>query len=416
MSETMMAPRTRLRSAAAILFAVFFLFNSIMSPVPGVTVGELLLAAATLLTFFDGAGASLEIHDIHRDMLLLALSCIVLTFVTAAFQPVFSASAFAIRAIRWSFYILCAGILGKRLDMKAVGKAIFFIAAVSSIFLIFQVAVYRLTGRIIELQVGAQTLGCSIENTYSAGKLTGRIVRFSAFFSEPARFSYYAVLALAIALFDRENTGMSFWTVAEIAVILIALILCTSTYAILLCTVLLGMYLVLLMQYRGVTRRAIACFMALFIAGIALLYLFRNSILGGYFVRKLTTIGSTSRTSFIWQEDGLFSTLQNVLGVGVGNEETYYAYLRNDTLGYMNSISLMFSYSGIFGVALMVLFYVKAWAGLRNHSRVVLLLLAAMSLFSTAFVSPMMVLYTVVIAAGDSASSWCDNKEREPQN
>lgn len=416
MSETIMAPRTRTLSAAAILFAVFFLFNSIMSPIPGVTVGELLLAAAALLTFFGGAGTSLKIHDIHRDMLLLALSCIVLTFVTAAFQPVFSAGAFAIRAIRWCFYILCAGILGKRLDRKAIGRAIFFIAVVSSIFLIFQVAVYRLTGRIIKLQVGAQTLGCSIENTYSAGKLTGRIVRFSAFFSEPARFSYYAVLALTIALFDRENTGMSFWTAVGIAVILIALILCTSTYAILLCALLLGMYLVLLMQYRGVTRRAIVCFMVLFIAGIALLYLFRNSILGGYFVRKLTAVGSTSRTSFIWQEEGLFSTLQNVLGVGVGNEETYYAYLRNDTLGYMNSISLMFLYSGIFGVALMVLFYVKAWAGLSNYSRVVLLLLAAMSLFSTAFVSPMMVLYTVVIAAGDSITSWCDNKEREPQN
>ena len=197
---------------------------------------------------------------------------------------------------------------------------------------------------------------------------------------------------------------------------LIALVLCTSTYAILLCAILLMLYLALMMQYRGVTRRAIVCFMALFIAGAAALYLFRNSILSGYFVRKLTTVGSTSRTSFIWQEEGLFSVLQNVLGVGVGNEETYYAYLRNDTLGYMNSISLMFLYSGTFGVVLMVLFYVKAWAGLRNHSRVVLLLLAAMSLFSTAFVSPMMTLYTVVIAAGDSVSSWCDDKERELQN
>lgn len=416
MSETIMAPHTRTLSAATILFAVFFLFNSIMSPIPGVTFGELILAVATLITFFCGAGASLEIHNIHRDMLLLALACIVLTFVTAVFQPVFSANAFAIRAIRWSFYILCAGILGKRLDQNAIGRAIFFIAVASSIFLIFQATVYRLTGRIIELQVGAQTLGCSIENTYSAGKLTGRIVRFSAFFSEPARFSYYVVLALAIALFDRKTTGMSFGRAVGIGVILIALVLCTSTYAILLCAILLMLYLALMMQYRGVTRRAIVCFMALFIAGAAALYLFRNSILSGYFVRKLTTVGSTSRTSFIWQEEGLFSVLQNVLGVGVGNEETYYAYLRNDTLGYMNSISLMFLYSGTFGVVLMVLFYVKAWAGLRNHSRVVLLLLAAMSLFSTAFVSPMMTLYTVVIAAGDSVSSWCDDKERELQN
>ena len=130
-------------------------------------------------------------------------------------------------------------------------------------------------------------------------------------------------------------------------------------------------------------------------------------------VRKLTLVGSTSRTSFIWQQEGLFSTLQKVLGVGVGNEETYYAYRCNDALGYVNSISLMFLYSGYLGVALVILFFMKAWVSLCNHSRVILLLFAVMSLFSTAFVSPMMVLYTVVIAAGDSISSWCDGKERE---
>ena len=344
---------------------------------------------------------------------MLALVCILLTLAAAAFQPVFSVSAFVVRAARWSFYILCAGILGQRLDRKAVGRAIFFIAVVSSIFLIFQVAVHRLTGKIIMLQIGGQTLGCSIENTYTAGKLTGRIARFSAFFSEPARFSYYVVLALAIALFDRETVGMTMGTAAEIGVMLLALILCTSTYAVLLCAVLFMMYLVLLMEYRGVTRRSIVFFVVLCIAGAAVLYLFRNSILGGYFVRKLTLVGSTSRTSFIWQQEGLFSTLQKVLGVGVGNEETYYAYRCNDALGYVNSISLMFLYSGYLGVALVILFFMKAWVSLCNHSRVILLLFAVMSLFSTAFVSPMMVLYTVVIAAGDSISSWCDGKERE---
>ena len=487
---------------AAVLFASFFLFNAIDSPIPGISYGELILAVAAALTFFDGAGSRLRLYSVHRDMLLFALICLTVTLATASFQPVFSISQFAVRTARWIFYIGCAAILGGRIDQKQLRALFFVIGVAASFFLIIQVVIYRTTGLTVTFQIGGQTLGGTAENIYTNGIRTGSIFRFSSFFSEPAHFSYYVILALTFTLIYRETlnldmvtfggivimlvaliccsstyaillTGVlvfaffvlflryqkisrrsvmwatgsifrfsSFFsepahfsyyvilaltftliyretlnldmvTFGGIVIMLVALICCSSTYAILLTGVLVFAFFVLFLRYQKISRRSVMWAVALLLAGIILLFVFRNSSLGNYLISKLVSVGNTSRTSFVWNQSHLFSTLQRCVGVGIGNEENYYSYMANTQMGYMNSFSMAFFYCGFTGVVLILLFYVKSWISFRSPARVLLVLFAAMSLYSTAFFSTVMVLYTVAIASGECEPVWCSRERSE---
>ena len=392
---------------AVILFAVFFPLNAIDSPIPGVSCGELILAAATVLSFFYGTGSSLKIHSIHKNMLFLALICLILTLIFAPFQPAFSVEYFIIRVVRWFFYIGCATVLGRRLDQKYLRKVIFTVAIIASLFLIFQVAVYSVTGRALTLHIGKQTLGGTTENIYTNGRLTARVFRFASFFSEPAHFSYYVILAISLILLYSETLDIGFWAYAGIATMLLALICCTSTYAILLASVLIFAFIVLFLKYHGISRRSAIGAVILLLLGLVLLIIFRESTLGSYLIKKVSSIGNTSRTSFIWRQSELFPSLQKWIGVGIGNEETYYRYMSNAEMGYMNSFSIVFFYCGFTGVVLISLFFIKSWWESRGPARVLLILFAAMSLYSTAFFSTIMVLYTVIIASGDDMKVWC---------
>lgn len=397
--------------SVSILFSLFFLLNAIDSPIPGISIGELVLAMAAVLSFLNGAGWILKISSVHRDMLALALMCLIVTLTTFCFQPVFSVKDFAVRSVRWFFYIGCAIVLGERVNPKQLRSTLFVVAVAASIFLIVQVLVYRLLGEIITLQIGKQILGCTVENIYLSGKLAGRIVRFSSFFSEPAHFSYYVILAVAVELLCCESARFSPRTLVGVGIVFFALICCTSTYAILLTVILMLSFLLLFYKYHGMSRQVIIWTVVLLSIGIVLVLIFAKSIFGDYLFKKISSIGDTSRTSFIWEQDGLFLTLQRCFGVGIGNEKKYYSYETNGDLEYVNSISLIFLYCGFVGLIMMLLFFIKAWIESCNQARVIILLFAAASLYSTAFFSTVMVLYTVAIAAGERMPVWCGSEE-----
>lgn len=392
---------------AAMLFSVFFFFNAIDSPVPGVSYGELILALSAAVTFFDSRGFILQAHHIHKEILIFALVCLLISLMMAPFQPVFSMTDFAVRAIRWFFYIGCAMILGKRVNPQQLCRSFFALAVLASIFLILQVVVYQLTGRAITVQIGSKTLGGTFENIYRDGNLTGKIFRFSSFFQEPAHFSYYAVLSLSLAVLYRESLVMKKRTMLGIGVILLALVCSSSTYAILLTAMLYASFVVLFIKYQGRSRSNMLGAVLLLLTGVIFLFIFHFSALWSYLLHKIASIGSTERTRFIWTESRLFPSLQKWFGVGIGNEERYYHYKTGTEIGYMNSFSLVFLYAGFAGLTLMMSFFVKSWVCFHGPSRVLLVLFAAISLYSTAFVSTTMVLYTVVIAAGEVLPVWC---------
>ncbi len=390
------------RELVALCIALFSLAQSVLSPIPGVFWGELLLLSAAAFALVFEQNGILNIHKIHLCQIFLFLSYLTITLAAACFQPAFSLYAFVIRTVRWGAYIFCGAVLGTRVDFEKLRKYMLAIAVLAASFLILQVLVHQLTGQLLRISIGGKMLGCSLESRYVNGVYQGKVYRFSSFFSEPAHFSYYTSLALVLLLFYRSNMHFQWQELACIGIMVLAMVLSTSTYGL----ALLGVVgLIFGYTYLRQSRNAASAFlilmMALLVLGILFIIL-RNTSLYDYFLSKLNSFGSTNRSSFIWQQNRDFPPLFQWLGTGIGNEEYYFRHCFNEILPYMNSVSLSFLYCGTIGVILLVLFFLAVFACSTSNARVILCLLVVMSLFSTVFFSALTTLCTILMVSGES--------------
>lgn len=402
------------RELVALCIALFSLAQSVLSPIPGIFWGELFLLSATAFDLIFDPPGILKIHKIHLCQIFLFLSYLTITLATACFQPAFSLYAFVIRTVRWAAYILCGAVLGTRVDFQKLRKYMLAIAVLAASFLIFQVLVHRLTGQLLRISIGGKMLGCSLESRYVNGVYQGKVYRFSSFFSEPAHFSYYTSLALVLLLFYRSNMRFRWQELLCAGIMILAMVLSTSTYGL----ALLGVIgLIFGYTYLRQSRNAASTFLILMVALLVLGILFlilRNTFLYDYLLSKLNSFGSTNRSSFIWQQNRDFPPLFQWLGTGIGNEEHYFRHYFNETLPYMNSVSLSFLYCGTVGVLLLVLFFGAVFLCSTPNARVILGLLVVMSLFSTVFFSALTTLCTILMVSGESGPQMSlSTKERK---
>lgn len=386
--------------------ASFFLAQSISSPIPGVYWGEIILLTATALALVWQPTGTVRIHGLHICFLVLYVSYLIITLATACFQPAFSLYDFLIRAIRWGTYIMCGAFLAFRIDFEKLRKIVITLAVLVAVFLIIQVIVYQLTGRVIRFRVGNKILGCSVEGRYRNGVQYSRIYRFSSIFSEPAHFAYYVTIGLVLLLFYRRTTQVGLWELLAGGVLIIAMVLSTSTYGLALIAIVGLIYLYLYLLHTRNAANALLVIVGI-VSCLGLLMLgMRGTSTYSYLLSKLGTIGSTNRTTFIWQGDWDFPPLMTWLGCGVGNEEYYFHHYFNYDLPYINSVSISFLYCGIVGIGLMILFYLVSWLFCDRNARIFLLLIGTMALFSTMFFGSLISLFGTIMVAGER---WFDS-------
>lgn len=398
------------RNLTAFCLAIFFLAHPFLSPIPGMFYGDLILIFTTVYELFSERSDVLQIHKTLLFQLLLFLSYVIISLATACFQPAFSLYDFIIRTVRWGTYVVCGFFLANRTDFAKLKKYIIAIALLSAVFLLVQVITFRLFGRVLTISIGGKTLGCSIETRYVNGVSQGRIYRFSSFFTEPAHFSYYTAISLVLLLGFRPAKAFQWQEIVCGCILALAMVLSTSTYGF----ALLGLIgVMVLSSHLWQTRNAASAFLIIvvvFFILIAFYAVIRGTSMYEYLLSKLDDFGSKNRTSFIWQQNKDFPLLFQWLGVGIGNEEYYFAQCYHETLPYMNSISLSFLYCGIVGVVLLALFFVAVWFNHTRNGRMLLLLLAVMSMFSTVFFSSLPTLCTVLMVSGEGYPQFQNSK------
>lgn len=390
----------------SMLFALSFLVHALDSPIPGINYGEILLLITSGIIIIKHFKTPLRFHAVNKGMIGFYLAFVCLTLLCVIFQTVFSLEQFAIRAARWGVYVFTAALLGQYLSFKYLKKALIILATLSSIFLIIQVISFKVFGTIISIPTSGDVIGVSIEGKYINGVRVKSIYRFSSIFSEPAHFSYYGILALSILLFYRENLSFKVGELAEVAVIVSALIASSSTYAIALLAITFVLFVMRFVESVGVSNKTLNWMFLGIICLIVICIVFKNTELGEYLWRKLSTVGTASRTRFAWHEAESFSPFQKVFGLGVGNEEYYFEKVLGKKLGYMNSVSLSFLYCGGMGVCMLLLLYARLIGTTDKCGRILMWLFITITIFSTALVSMTMTIYTTVVALGSKEKSW----------
>lgn len=388
-------------SLIALLAAMYYLVQSIASPVPGVYWGELMLLLCTGLSVVWHPSDTLRIHAVYVCFLILYLSFIGITLATACFQPAFSLYDFGIRAVRWAVYIGCGMILSTRINFRLLRKYVITIAVLVALLLIFQVLVHRLTGRVISVRIGRKVLGCSIEGRYVNGVRVSRIYRFSSVFSEPAHFAFYCIIGLILLVFYRRRTGR--FTQGELGatiVLVVGLVMSTSTYGLGLLAIVGVIYLMRYLYRSGNSAYSALIVPAILLVLGAVYFGMQGTSTYDYLLGKVSNIGATNRTTFIWQGSFDFPRLMTWLGCGVGNEEYYFTHVFNYALPYVNSISTAFLYCGVVGLILLGMFFLVSWVFCDRNAKVFLVVLGSMALFSTMFFGPLISLIGTIMVAG----------------
>lgn len=384
----------------ALFFALFYALHKIDSPIPGVEIGELLLAASVIALLLTKGRCKIRLYGIYGYLLILFYLYCILTLVDAVAHRYVDMTGITVRTIRWAFYIFSACVIAQLISRKYLYRYVVMLALLSAAVLILQVTVYALVKYPIYFSLFGEQVGCSTEYFLTGGS-ANRLYRFSAFFSEPAHFAYFESLALVMLLFFNDQPNKRQLLAAGF--IVCSMLLSTSTYAFALLAVIAMCFLFKRFR-RGTGIRINIPMAAILIVVIVCLYLFlQNTSLAFYAATKFQNIGSSSRTTFIWNSGINFSTFDILFGCGVGNEEYYLLKQYGVQIGYLNSLSLAFLYGGVTGLVMTALYLLNSLLRLNKKGRVPFLLLIAMSAFSTAFFSTAMVLFTVAAEVADES-------------
>ncbi len=138
--------------------------------------------------------------------------------------------------------------------------------------------------------------------------------RFSSFFAEPAYYGIMIVVGLVIMLFDEEpertGNGVSPW----VLLLMLGVWLSTSTASIVFVIFILAVYYF----KTNITNKLLLFFIGISVAFLSL-NIFTNTTLGGFFIDKMTTMGTSGRVGQSYSELSRLSWPQRLFGVGLGN-------------------------------------------------------------------------------------------------
>lgn len=192
------------------LFSVFVawlpLFASYYSYIPGFSVADIILTMFVALTLACKVREKNE-FIVKPNIIYLAMYLIVVfSLVSLIIQKKALVFDVAIRIIRYFFYLSAVAVCGKRIfDAEITKRHIKLVSVLATVYVIIQYFLYTIFGYILK---GFVTFWPLYESGYSSRNYAyyfNMMFRPTSFFLEPAHFSRYAAIGIAICLFEKEK-------------------------------------------------------------------------------------------------------------------------------------------------------------------------------------------------------------------
>lgn len=186
----------------SILVAVLPLLATYASGIPGFSLADVCLAVFVGLSFL--ASGSRNRYRVRINSLIVGLVVLVafsLLACIAGFPS--SVSDVAIRTIRYAFYIAALFTAGKRfLDLPTLRAGIKAISFLGSVFIMFQLLMYRVFDVIVKGYLPSLPLYVEDYGNLDYEQIYEELMyRPTSFFLEPAHFARYCIIGLILFLF-----------------------------------------------------------------------------------------------------------------------------------------------------------------------------------------------------------------------
>lgn len=370
--------------------------------------GDFALCLAILIFFFIDKPQKLSIkihsYNVFVMFLLFFLMSIMAIFVQGNFNISDFVSKWS-RIIVYGITLLIVFIGGINLDYAkkyCVGLSIIF-----SLTVILQ-ELLKLIGINVFPYLNILPLNYNVTNLELINVLNKRASfggwRVSSIFPEPAHFTQYVLMGLAIVLFDKyEKNNMNNY-LAKSIIITIAIIISASTngYVIGLC--IWGVWFLNIYRKKLTIRTVLIS--TLFMSIVLILFFKTNALNNALY--RLSTINSFSEgaTGSVRLLQGLYvfkqlSLREMLMGVGFGNVSYYLAinsittpFLSEIGNEYMNAFSTVLVSSGIIGYILFMCSWIKlSFTRKTALSKVSMLILTLLYCSSSIFYSSTTILF-----------------------
>lgn len=191
----------------SVAVALLPVLASYASGVPGFSVADVVLALCCVAAVLGGCFRKINVFTVKPVLIAIALYLILLfNLVTALVQSEPEYANMAIRTIRYFFYLAVVVICsGHMLDLALCRKAVKTVALLASCYIFLQYILYTLFGVILRGYLPFLNLYVDGYAATDYAALYAAMYRPTSFFLEPAHFARYAVVGVALLLFDGEK-------------------------------------------------------------------------------------------------------------------------------------------------------------------------------------------------------------------
>lgn len=343
----------------------------------------------------------------HRPTNLIIPWTYLLCWAYVAFHDIFFVSPFKFTKLLpggINFFLFSIGwiLFARNFDLNKLRKYVFYVFAIAALLFFYQNVAYYVLGQ------GTSVI-LPISNHLNYGDFTFSELqvhqkthfagRFSSIFAEPSYWAQYCVVALCLELFSEENRIKLF---SGKALLIAAVLLAIQSGVGVLC---LGLLLLIkLYQIIFINKDAskvrylilllpVVCYAA---------YVYVSSDIGQALVERGNNIssvqGAGGRSSFLrlfygWE----YLASQPLDTLFFGSNE--FIGISSDDESFFNCASYFTLMHGILGFSLLVLFYFSSARKNGLLSAVAALTLLSISMMEAIYLSPIMLLLTVVVVA-----------------
>lgn len=191
----------------SVAVALLPVLASYASGVPGFSAADVVLALCCVAAVLGSYFRKINAFTVKPVLIVIALYLILLfNLVTALVQRSPEYGNMIIRTIRYFFYLAVVVICScHMLDLALCKKAVKIITLLASVYIFLQYVLYTLFGVILRGYLPFLNLYVEGYAATDYAALYSTMYRPTSFFLEPAHFARYAVVGVALLLFDGEK-------------------------------------------------------------------------------------------------------------------------------------------------------------------------------------------------------------------
>lgn len=384
----------------SILLAVVPVLNIYMTPIPVLTLGEIVMFILTGILF--STKKPMNYLACQNRLLLFTIYGLIVTFVSTVINLSIVKELPYKETIAFVIYIILLIVLGRRIDIR---KFLYYyekLAFVFAIFLIFQFFIHLLTGRWIPGLIPG------IESSYgrSTTLLIQRMERASSVFKEPAHYAQYVAIPFITTLF-RPNRKMQ--DNIRIVIYILSLAFTVSGNGLLVIAVTGAMYMIHIGKTKGLVRGlALLTFLALVFVYLANTNATFVSLLG-----RVTEIQGTNAARYsgyirvlrgylvYWS----FNIFAKIFGIGIGLYGDYSLHYAFETLtsrtvlelDYINGFQYYLVSTGLIGVVIYSSLFMYALKNREDAVKCVALVFLVLILISGMYRGPAWLFFMIIM-------------------